>query len=251
MEKEDMVFRKFFEMGLETSHSIRFCPPKEIINVQTYSIDFEKHKKTCKQCREQTAEDASSSAWKLIVQKANILNKQLGIDAPPEIGEIYFLNDLGWLDVSGRVQYINGPLVVLTEVIDDNSFRAALVYHDFTMATRDDFKIEYDVDYRFKLLIQGWNNFPILKNDLGAKFGAVNQDLIDLLIAQKNKSDIVPASAPTFSEAKELTLEDPRRKFMLESIELSFLYAKRSVENFFSNEEKITSRRPSYLRVVK
>lgn len=252
MSDEEKVFSKFFGMGLEASRGIRFCPPQEIITNQNNATEFEMHKKMCSRCRKESTEDPSIEAWKSIIKTAKMMNARMSFDIPPEVGDIRFLKDLGWATINGGRVYINGPLVVLTSEIDKDSFRAALIYHDCTMAIREDVKIEYNDDYRFKLAIQGWNSFPVLKEDIDAKFGAVDSDMVEHLINYGTKKSYSP-EVPTFSNSKELVPNDPRLTFMAESVELTYLYSIRSIEkNLVALEStRKVKPRPSYLRVVK
>lgn len=247
------MFSKFFEYGLTASRQIRFCPPDEIINDPDQAEKVKEHTEKCDICSKRVSAEVSANAWKEIVKKARELTSAVHLERSPEPSEIRFLKDIGWSTLGGRLVYINGPMVALTEEIDENTFRACMLFHDYTLATPNDVKIEYNLDVSFKLLLQPWNSFPILKNDVDVLFGGVDHDTIESLKEIEGKDIPEDIALPRFSSALPLYPNDPRQTFMNESVELSFVYSMRSINKLLVEDCKKQSnpRRPSYLRVVK
>ncbi len=212
--------------SLRFARKIRTCPPERVLSDPAHAESLKRHRQICPDCAEATVLPADP--WRDLVHslRRSLSEGSKRHQAPPKAGEIRLIRpELGkWHEGL----YYTPPAVLLLKAIEgvESAFRAAQIHFDADLAGPGDLVLEPARTGAPELMVECWNTYPLMTDQLGAKLGQVAEEVLQVVSHLAAEPWRYPewAVVPAAMEG-----EDPRIYFRELEVEVAHLFTRDAV----------------------
>lgn len=226
---------KDLRSSLSFARKIRTCPPITVLKDPQEAENVKKHLMVCPDCPQPSA--VTEDPWEELVQSLRFHLSEIVPQTDGEglrRGEIRLLRpDLArWHEGF----YYSPPAVLLLRPIEGSkgAFRAAQIHFDPDLAGPGDLVLQHSRTGTTDLLVECWNTYPVCEDQMGARLGAVSEEVLAAVSSLGEDPWKYPDWAVVPSEMEE---EDVRIYFRELEVEVAFLFARDAVSSILQRME--------------